>query len=256
MVYGKQESRVDINSIKNFLDRIDYYAVKAKNEGKSLLVVGDFNMKVGETIKGNQDQISKGGRMLLKLMNKRKLELINSGSKCSGLWTRIVTTDSENDERKSVLDYVLTNQKCYHKVELMHIDEDRNFVMQKYSKDRVKESDHNAIIINLNLKANNPFTTNPKSIKWILTKKSLIEFKKRTEDCQVNVGTNNSDIDSIYEKWEEEVNNVSKECFRKYHKRKGAKQAVTKNEKELRERKRHLKRKLTNYINKGDLIKI
>ena len=148
MVYGKQESRADINSIKNFLDKIDYYAVKAKNEGKSLLVVGDLNMKVGEIIKGNQDQISKGGRMLLKLMNKRKLELINGSPKCSGLWTRIVKTDSENDERKSVLDYVLTNQKCYHKVEHMHMGEDRNFVMQKYSKDRIKESDHNTIIIN------------------------------------------------------------------------------------------------------------
>ena len=133
----------------------------------------------------------------------------------------------------------------------MHMDEERNFIMQKYSKDRVKESDHNAIIINLNLKASNSFTTNPKSSNWILTKHSLLEFMKRTEDCQVNVGKNDSDIDSISERWEEEVNNVSKKCFSKYHKRKGAKQVVTKHEKELRKRKRHLKRKLTNCINRS-----
>lgn len=256
VVYGKQESRADINNIKSFLEKIDYYAIKAKNEGKSLLVVGDFNMKVGETIKGNHEEISKGGKMLLKLINKRKLEIVNNSPKCSGLWTRIVTTDSENDERKSVLDYVLTNQKCYHKTEQMCIDEDRNFVMQRYSKDSVKESDHNAIIINLNLKTNNPFTSNPKSCKWILTKNSLLEFKKQTEDCQLKVGKNDKNIDSIYEKWEEEVNNVSEKCFRKYHKRKGAKQDVTKNEKELRGKKRQLKRKLTNYVNTGNLIKV
>ena len=39
LVYGKQESQTRVKSNFAFFDKIDYYAVKAKNEGKALIIL-------------------------------------------------------------------------------------------------------------------------------------------------------------------------------------------------------------------------
>ena len=43
-----------------FFDEIDYYAVKAKNEGNALIILGDLNVKMGDNIKENHPKISTG----------------------------------------------------------------------------------------------------------------------------------------------------------------------------------------------------
>ena len=56
-------------------DNIQQHAVKAQNEKQLLIVLGDFNCKVGEYIQGNNDTVTKGGRLLLKTMRKNSLHL-------------------------------------------------------------------------------------------------------------------------------------------------------------------------------------
>ena len=51
VVYGKQETRSTVESTQNFIDKIDFYSRKAKNERKSIIVLGDYNMKVGDYFK-------------------------------------------------------------------------------------------------------------------------------------------------------------------------------------------------------------
>ena len=59
-MYGKQESRTRVKSNFAFFDKVDYNAVKAKNEGKSLTILGDLNVAIGDDIKGNHLKISTG----------------------------------------------------------------------------------------------------------------------------------------------------------------------------------------------------
>ena len=73
-------------------------------------------MKMGEYINGNHNTKSPAGKNLIKMINKRKLGLHNRNYKCQGLWTCIKTTDPENQDRKSILDYVNVNKKCLPKI--------------------------------------------------------------------------------------------------------------------------------------------
>ena len=57
-----------------------------------------INFKVGDRIRNNKEEVSKGGRVMMKMMENTKMEMINSWEKCKGTWTRI------EGGKKSVLD--------------------------------------------------------------------------------------------------------------------------------------------------------
>jgi hypothetical protein len=84
--------------------------------------MGDFNCKVGSCIPGNLEKITKGGRVMIKMLKKHNLVMLNSEKICEGLWTRI------EGEEKSVLDYVIVNADAEDKelFEQMIIDEDKS----------------------------------------------------------------------------------------------------------------------------------
>lgn len=50
--------------------------------------MGDLNCKVGNRIRNNREEVTKGGRILMKLLEEEKMEIINSSQKCIGKWTR------------------------------------------------------------------------------------------------------------------------------------------------------------------------
>ena len=46
-------------------------------------------MKVGTTIQGNKETVTKGGRLLLKMLQKETMSLVNADKhRCKGLWRR------------------------------------------------------------------------------------------------------------------------------------------------------------------------
>ena len=47
---------------------------------------------------------------------------------------------------KSVLDFIIANDKCLKSVTKMVIDEDREYILEKVTKYKINESDHNTII--------------------------------------------------------------------------------------------------------------
>ena len=60
--------------------------------------MGDFNCKVGKIVSGNTEEISKGGKKLVKMVNKMGLKIINASKKCKGTWTRMEGRKTEERE--------------------------------------------------------------------------------------------------------------------------------------------------------------
>ena len=90
------------------------------SKGRHILIVGDFNCRIGDRVPGNDTMVTKGGKMLNKLMERYNLRTGNETSKCAGLWTR-----SENKSR-AVLDYLIMKQEDLEYLETMQIDEEKN----------------------------------------------------------------------------------------------------------------------------------
>ena len=66
--------------------------------------MGDLNCKIGENIKNNSKEVSKGGRIFLDMVRKQGLKIENTGEKCKSTWTR---TDGK---KKSILDYIVLDR--------------------------------------------------------------------------------------------------------------------------------------------------
>ena len=98
-----QESRTKLDVLKEIYQEIETEVKEAEEKGFSLLLLGDFNCKVGDdSIAGNTTEISKGGRLLTKMTKRNKLSIVNAQQDiCEGLWTRI------EGMQKSVIDYVI-----------------------------------------------------------------------------------------------------------------------------------------------------
>ena len=76
IVYNPQESRTKKNKLKKVYQSIEREVKKAKEKKQSVLLMGDFNCKVGDAINGNKGEVSNGGRMLLEMMNRNNLKLL------------------------------------------------------------------------------------------------------------------------------------------------------------------------------------
>ena len=64
---------------------------------------------------------------------------------CKGLWTRV------QGQERLISDYVLTNSKVLSTVTEMVVDENKQYSAFKLEKSRKTHSDHNAILLKLNL---------------------------------------------------------------------------------------------------------
>ena len=96
--------------------------------------------------------------MLLKLVNTRKLAILNKTDQCRGLWTR---TD---EKTKSVIDYIIVDEESLPAMEEMVIDEEKEFSPKPNTAD-AQLSDHNVMIAKFN---------------WILSEMSNQENKMIT----------------------------------------------------------------------------
>ena len=115
-IYAPQESRTSKEILKIMYKEIGEQLIKAKEKQQIPLIVGDFNCKIGDAIAGNRKDVTKGGRLLLKMVETFKLKILNGTEKCLGLWTR-----SEGG-KSSVLDYALIDENSESALQTMLID--------------------------------------------------------------------------------------------------------------------------------------
>ena len=167
--------------------------------------MGDFNSKVGELIKGNKPEVTKGGKLLLKLVKTNGLRILNESEKCTGLWTRSEGTSC------SVLDYMIIDGESEMAFESMLIDEDREFSPASYDSDGITYSDHNVMIAKFNwvwMEA-----AKEKSRKReIMTTKGYIQYGKDLAEEKVAemMKTADGDGQTNYEEWKKKVESIAK----------------------------------------------
>ena len=105
VIYAPQESRTAKEAYEEMYQNIERQIVIAKQEKQKLLMMGDFNCKVGKVIKGNNAEVSKSGKIFNQMITRNKLLVLNSLESCKGIWTR------EEGGTRSVLDYIIVDQK-------------------------------------------------------------------------------------------------------------------------------------------------
>ena len=108
-----------------------------------MLILGDFNGKIGKEVKGNKPEITKGGTLLLKMAKQERLTILNTTEICEGLWTR---TEGES---RSVIDYILTDEDSAEGVKSMMVDENKEFSPVGYVDNKITYSDHNLLLTSL-----------------------------------------------------------------------------------------------------------
>ena len=67
LVYAPQENQTTVEEMDAMYKYIEEEINRAKMENHILILGGDFNCKIGEIIKGNKKEVTKGGRRLLRL---------------------------------------------------------------------------------------------------------------------------------------------------------------------------------------------
>ena len=112
-------------------------------------MVGDSNIKIGNDIPSNTETVSKRGTQLKRIIEKYNLNIINANeNKCKEKWTR------EQEEKESVIDYVITSRAYMETIKSMEIDEQKQYGLDKVEcqnrQTKITYSDPNAILININ----------------------------------------------------------------------------------------------------------
>ena len=115
---------------------------------------------------------SGNGTLLTDIIKNKNLKPFNFTDKCIGKWTHINT---KKLSERSILDYVIIEEQFYEQINDMLIDEDKQFCPFRLRKQKGKiittPSDHNPIILTLNLKKSDiPKFEQGKSV-WKYTKK-------------------------------------------------------------------------------------
>ena len=198
VIYAPQENVTPNNELKLMYENIREQIKIGKEEKQQILIIGDFNTKIGEAIQGNKTQVTKGGRQLPKLANKENMIILNTvKEKCKGVWTRV------QEEEKSIIDYVQTDASSANTVKEMKIDEEKQYGLHKLDKNtainenRKIYSDHNSILINLDFET----PTEEERPKEIITKKGYKRHKTIIEEENVSKLLKSGDIQERYNKW-------------------------------------------------------
>ena len=181
VIYGKVESRSCAREIKSQYELLEEHIKKANSENAEIIIVGDFNAKIGHDIKGNESKVNKSGEELRKLAKNNQLTIVNTTQKCNGLWTR---TNTQRESEKSILDYFLCSKKTYSAIKRMNIDEAGLLKFTKYVSDgnnmSVIESDHHTITVELNVCD----IKLPKKTQTIKTMKNPESWRRFKEICE------------------------------------------------------------------------
>ena len=197
-IYAPQESRTSKEVLEKMYDSIQEQIEIAKERQQNVLMVGDLNCKVGDVIQNNKTEITKGGRLLLKMVKENKMILLNASDRSEGLWTRV------EGQSKSVLDYVIINEESEAAFEKMKIDEDKEFSPIGTG----THSDHNVMIAKFNWFIIEKERSAEK--RKIITPKGYADIKEEMANSKIaSILQNETEsTQTVYGQWKKKVSDI------------------------------------------------
>ena len=91
VIYAPQEILTPNSELKLMYEDIREQIKIGKEEKQQILILGDFNAKIGAVIESNKTQVTRGGRQLLKIANKENIIILNNvKGKCKSAGRRKV----------------------------------------------------------------------------------------------------------------------------------------------------------------------
>ena len=192
--YGKQEKRVTKNEIENEFGELTEEILEKKRDGDIMLCM-DGNAKIG--LLG--EEVSRNGKVLLKMVDEVPLVIINSTEKCKGKVTRV---NRKKPSEKSAIDFVMTCEEAEDLIEAVEIDEEQILTV----KNDKAASDHNSIFITMNISDIDHHQTEPKIIwntnaseeQWDGLIARLSSYQQESKDLMKD---SEIPMDDCYEKW-------------------------------------------------------
>ena len=217
--YGPQEN-ADIKKKNNFWSFVENEIHEAELEDHGIIFQMDGNLHAGHNlVKGDPNPQNRNGKMFMDfLARNNSLVVLNCLDKCKGVITRRRVLESRIEE--AVLDFCLINDKMRPFFKEMIIDEDRNFclsnVAQIKKNGRIVQSDHNAFIIDFDIKieARKPVREEMFNFK---NKHCQAAFREATEHNEelVMCFNNKLPFEEQSRKWKKTFNSVLHKCFKK-----------------------------------------
>ena len=258
--YGKQEGNSN-EQIRQEMDKLSEEILDKRNEGE-VIIFTDGNAKINILNEG----ISRNGKMLLEVINECELDTLNLSDKCTGKITRV---NRSNINEKSAFDFILSSSEITHNIESMLIDEDENFLLTGKA-----PTDHNSIILKVNIEKISKREKLPKVVKWQLSAPDELwaDFEKKlrmtkSESSQI-INNPENDFDKNYDIWTRRVEKIALETIGKTTYNPNTKNQESTELRELRVEKKTAKRdfeketdstlkgqKLNHYYQKQDELK-
>ena len=217
--YGPQES-VFIDERKKFFEDLSVEIENASISGDYPVVLGDLNGKIKQ-LNGITTSASSNGELIVNMMNNYHLKAMNHHPSCVGMWTH-ENRKSGDPLEKSILDYVLVNDKLYQTAVDIQIDESLLFtpfyVKNKNTTKQTKQfTDHNAISVTFKINLLNDESNTAKRAQngWKITEKGLKKFQEITESGESFFESKSIPLQFQYDQFEKALNEKMSQCFLK-----------------------------------------
>ena len=214
--YGPQEKESE-NKRTDFYESLSIQIQRAQIEGDMVILVGDFNAKLGSDVKkGDIHSMSKNGQLLWDVIKTFNLEVINSADIFRGVFTRIKATKKKVE--KSVLDYVIVSDQFKDQFLSCLIDEDKQLTPLRNLKKGSVYSDHNSLLFSFTCLPEKGQIKSSRSNVWNFNDTNGFEKFMNLTDSRnelYSAAANNEDIDKMYSCWNIKLNSILHKCFRK-----------------------------------------
>ena len=116
VVYSNPEG-VRVPEMKRMYEKLEQEVKEMREQGKMILVMGDFNGRIGAG-RGGDEVINANGRRFLAWSTECDLAVLNSGDKCTGKWTW------SSKDKQSTIDYMAVSKEDEHRVTKMTVDDE------------------------------------------------------------------------------------------------------------------------------------
>ena len=206
VIYAPQGDKINNKDLKDIYENIGEEIKEGKEQDNKIVMMGDFNAKVGGMIPNGEIEMNRGGKELSSLVEKNELTIINALEERVGTWTR------KEKGKRSIIDYVIMEQKDLDKVKQIWIDEEKEWTPYRVTEKGEVYTDHCAMICEVDWKIGERGEEKEENIQR-MTKKSYSEYRRKINEQKISrIIQETEDLQEGYDKWEKRVMKIKKEC--------------------------------------------